>query len=512
MLKKSVSRRHFLKASGATLFLPVLESFIPSRAFAQANNQKSFVGIAAFNGLFRMSGPNSIMMPTTNPTSDQIPGFSSSMARHKIHYKSLTELQSANGKISELIDSRFNPYLSKMLMLQGFDYPSLGWRHHHGHFGNMADSFSGPNGMPAMASIEQVMAYSVHSANRTGFYKDASLVGQAIPYNANSAETGNYGASHYWANPNDKLNSSIKYSYPNNNPAALWDKYFKADSQAPSNAKGTLVDRTLASYQALRANPRLSAADKVRLDIHTNMLHETQKRVMKVGQMCNSLKPATNLSDRKLILRTLNDVIVSLIACGRCHSFLGWANSIISSNAEAWHTWSHEGYDGETDKIANASSYDNVVAQNKAVIDDMFLDLIAKLDSAGQLDNSLVVYIQEHSNRGHQSFNVPAMIAGSAGGVLKTGMYIDYRNLSSGEDKVYTRCGYPITQLLANVLRAVDVTPQEYEALNKNGYTHTKFIANSGYGHTKLDDGFTGHYNSSAWNNHNLSDWLPLIT
>src|SRR5579862_4224995 len=60
----SISRRHFLQGTGAALALPLLPSLLSKEARAQtAPVQKSFIGIAAFNGLYRMIGPYSQLMP-----------------------------------------------------------------------------------------------------------------------------------------------------------------------------------------------------------------------------------------------------------------------------------------------------------------------------------------------------------------------------------------------------------------------------------------------------------------
>lgn len=509
-----MTRRHFLQGAGGALLLPFLPSLFSEKAAAQvmSNTQKNFIGMAAFNGLFRMYGPTSILMPATNPVNNTLSGFAAQdlPGKHRIHSKLLSDIANANnGRISDLIDTSFSPYLGKMNMLQGLDYLALGWRHHHGQFGNMADSFSGPNGMPAMASIEQVMAFS------STFYKNPALIGKAVAYNANSAERGNYGASHTWANPASKATSEIVYTSPYSNPATLWDSFFKTQTATtPTNVKATLVDQVLNDYKNLRASSRLGAEDKVKLDQHIALLYETQKKVTAVGAVCNFLRPSSSLADRKLILQTLNSVIVALISCGYCHSFLGWANSLLSANPEDWHTWSHASYSSESDAIGNAADYNNLVEQNRSTLKDMFLDLVTKLDQAGHLNNSVVVWSQEHSKRGHEAWNVPVIMAGSAGGVFKTGQYIDYRNLNSGDDLTYTRLGFPITQLLGNILQAVDVLPAEYESYNKTDFSNSIFAAKSGYGHSKFDpDGFEGkaggHY--KTWAGHSLSSWLPLI-
>ena len=145
---------------------------------------------------------------------------------------------------------------------------------------------------------------------------------------------------------------------------------------------------------------------------------------------------------------------------------------------------------------------------------DMCLDLTKKLDANGLLESSVVAVIQEHNKRGHESWNVPVITFGAAGG-LKTGQYLDYRNFQfSRDDRVYSRLGYPINQLHANLLRACGVPTAEFEALNKQpdplfafktGYGVSRFQPIQGVGERIKQENYT------TWSGANLSDWLPGI-
>lgn len=508
------TRRHFLKSGSATVVLPLLASLMPEKIYAQSVMQKNFIGISAMNGLFPMYGPNSVLMPATNPANGTISGFTATdiAGKHKIHSKSLIDIKNSSGKISNIIDATYNPYLSKMLMLQGFDFTSCGWNHHTGMMGNMGATVGATSiSIPSTASIEHVMAYSLQSSSRSGFYKNATLSGKVVNYS--TPQPGGYGTAWTWSNPSSRSTSSIVLAKPYTNPATLWDAFFTSNQipQTVSNLKKTIVDQVLNDYLSLRSNSKLGKEDKVKLDNHMALLQETQRRVASVGSVCSSLRPATSFADRKMLLRALNDVIVSLIACGKCHSFHGWSYCIASSDAEDYHNWSHQGYNGDTDVVANAAAATSLLEHNRSIMNDMFLDVVTKLDQASLLDNSLVAVVQEHSKRGHQSWNIPVITAGSAGGILKTGQYVDYRDLNSGDDKEFVRFGFPANQLLANFLNALDVTPAEYEAYNPAGAISPVFANNSGYGAALfLDDTGKSHY-TGGWSGHNLSSWLPLI-
>ncbi len=510
-----LSRRHVLQGLGASLALPVLPSLLSKTAQAQALPvQKTFIGVLAQNGLYRMYGPDSQLMPplpvdyaaykTRGLTALAVPG------RHTVHSAPLAALASANsGKISDLIDSSFTPLLPKMTLLQGFDFMRNAYSHHHGQFGNAQfdASSTGAGGEP-MASIDQVLATSA------SFYVNSGRRGRAVCFTANSAEAGSgYEGSATFQNPSTPTLSSIVSTSPvYSNPLTLWDAFFTSGQPAQTPPlKKTLVDRVLADYQALRGNGRLGAEDKRRLDAHIEFLHQTQTRVNEVAPVCSALRPASSPADRKLLLHTLNDVLVSLIGCGLCHSFLGWAQSIASSSAEDYHKWSHEGFDNDTNSISNQTSYTSLVEHNRSLYKDLCLDLATKLDSVGLLDSTFIACVQEHNKRGHESWNVPIVTFGSAGGVFKTGQYLDYRDMANRDDLVYSRLGYPMNQFLSNVLLAMGLPKAEFEALNKS--PNPLFKANSGYGVAAFDPENGGRYEDhyANWSGHDLSDWLPMI-
>jgi hypothetical protein len=507
-----LSRRHLLQGLGAALALPVLESRLPRAAAAQtALPQKTFIGVMSANGLFRQLGPRSELMPPLpyDLAGYRALGLTQLSGRHPVHAGSLAALAAANGgRISALIDSDFTPYLAQMTMITGLDYVGLGNAsfHHHAQFGNLSFiGSSGPYFPPAAATLDQVLAYA------PSFYRDPTLKGRAVTYTSHWSESrANEGYSFTFADPSSPATSAI-VGTPGTfyNPATLWDRFFATATPSQRSLKKTLVDQVYADYRALRASPRLGSADRLKLDQHLGFLQDTQRRVEAVAAVCNTTRPPDNLTSYRDILKATNSVIVSLAACGLCHSFLGWSYALLSQNVDDWHAWAHAAYNNDTDTINDAALYASLLEQNRAVLKDMCLDLVVKLDQQGLLQSTVVACIQEHSKRGHEAWGVPAILFGSAG-TFKTGQYLDYRNLQSRDDQVFTRLGYPINQLWANLLLACGVPRTEFEPLNPAG--DSPFAARTGYASTNIaaDAGhFAGHY--AGWTGHDLSDWLPGI-
>jgi len=493
------SRRFFLQGAGAVLALPFLRSLLPKSAQADVGTPKTFIGIGAWNGLYRMYGPGSQLMPATPEQNGSLVGFQQYAVpgKHTIHHGSLSAVASANGgAVSDIIDQSYEGLLGKMMMLQGFDYTALGWYHHSGQFGNWHQTADKSEGNPDMGTLDVVVADHHAKVGSPGDLVAWSATWQDNQYGCSFRDDGSITTSRF------------------DNPATLWDKYF-GNSTIPTNFKELLVDRVLEDYKSLQNSPRLGAEDRQRLESHIAHLATTEAKIKQYSAVCQQLRPDENLTDRSLILRTFNDVIVGLVACGMCHSFMGWGMSLLSEDPDQWHVWSHQGYSNDDDTIADPTSYTSMVEQSRAVMKDMCLDLAQKLDALEQLDNSLIVCIQEHNKRGHESWNVPVVTFGSAGGTFKTDQYVDFRNIADRDDKEFSRFGFPMNQLYANVLLGMDVPASEFEALNKPRADGAKspFKPSSGYGvnaiHPDAMSSMGAHY--QGWTGHDLSSWLPLI-
>jgi len=493
------SRRFFLQGAGAALTLPFLRSLLPSSAQA-APTPKNLIGISARHGLYRMYGPTSELMPKTTVQNDTLLELQKvTTSAHPIHQGTLTELAD-NGVISALIDADFAPLLPKMMMLQGLDYTGLGG-HHNGQFGNW-ETMTSASGNPSMASLDVVVS---------DYYSKVGLGGDQVTYSA-SKKDNTYGPSFR----EDGTHTTSRFF----NPATLWDKYL-GNSTIPTDFKELLVDQVLEDYKSVRAGARLGSEDRHRVDAHIEHLFETQTKIKTISAACTQERPEEGILDRQLVLETFNDVIVGLIACDMCHVFLGWALALVSDDPEVWHAWAHGAYSSTEDSIADLTSYQKMKEQNGLIMKVMCLDLAKKLDALELLDDSLIVCIQEHNKRGHEAFNVPVITFGSAGGAFKTNQYVDYRYIGNPDmdcdDYGTSRYGFPMQQLYANILLAMGVPAEEFEALNKprsDGATGP-FQPGSGYGMNLIHD-YNGprmlkHYSKSWWNGYDLSGWLPLI-
>ncbi|HEX4633360.1 MAG TPA: DUF1552 domain-containing protein, partial [Gemmatimonadales bacterium] len=293
----SLSRRHFLQGAGATLALPLLPSLMSREARAQAAPvQKSFIGIAAYNGLYRMIGPYSQLMPPLPYDITSTAGFTplSPPGLHTLYSRPLSTLVS-NGQISDIIDASFNAMLPKMLMMQGFDFLPF-YAHHHAHFGNGAASSDFESVSP-MASLDQVLASS------TSFYKTAALKGRSLAYTANDAEAGGPLGSLYpgglassatYQDPTHPTNGGIIPTARSCNPQAVWDHFFSSGAQSGPSLKATMVDRVLQDYKAVRNGKTIGSADAQILDQHVAFLQTAEQQVQATSGCTPGVRPPTH--------------------------------------------------------------------------------------------------------------------------------------------------------------------------------------------------------------------------
>ena len=277
MKYSKTSRRFFLHGAGAALTLPVLASLTTSSADAQAAT-KSFIGIGAWNGLYKMYGPESQLMPKTPENGSTLvrlsrrppPRTTRSTTRRSPRWRA------NGGQISDIIDAEFTPYLGKMLMMQGFDYPALGYYHHSGQFGNWHQTAEQTEGNPDMATLDVVLSE---------YFAKVGLPGDMVAYSA-SWRDNQWGCSY-----RDRRRA---HHQPLRQPAALWDKYF-ANAHDPDGAQGAARrSRARGLPSRCKNNPRLGSRGPARLDAHIEHLAATETEDQEVRARCaTSCAPTT---------------------------------------------------------------------------------------------------------------------------------------------------------------------------------------------------------------------------
>lgn len=218
-----------------------------------------------------------------------------------------------------------------------------------------------------------------------------------------------------------------------------------------------------------------------------------------------------------------NDVIAMALACGSTRIAVMGTDEYryeIDNITGDWHQdvahqWSTPG--------AQA----HLLAANQGAFRHAFLDLARKLDAVEDapgvtvLDNTLMVWLWESGEETHSNNEVPVLMAGKAGGFLRTGQYCDYRDLSAGGQltqwgsSVSERPGLSQNQFLATCLQALGVSASEFNNLPNSGFQlMSGGPANTGYGFAQIADFYsTGRANHTRTleTMTNMNTLLPFL-
>jgi hypothetical protein len=304
---------------------------------------------------------------------------------------------------------------------------------------------------------------------------------------------------------NGQTGGTVQQLKARTNPHDVWNDLFSGlvDSgtaqPAPSN-DALLIDKVLDQYKALRRSSRLSGEDKTKVDQYVNLVTELQAK-LGARPMLSCTRPVepasldnnsgTDPGDIKTKWDLFLDLVTAAVMCDRTriitigvHKALGPgpdpSNSTLvghyhseDASGGTWHGLAHD--------FGNENSRRMLQGINSWIAGEVFAKLLEKLSvpeigGSSLLDNSLVYWGNELGFN-HIGYSVPCILAGSAGGYLKTGRYLDYIDWDghayfSQEDGNVIK-GIPHNRFLATMLQAMGLSPSDYERPGQPGYGST---------------------------------------
>jgi hypothetical protein len=465
----SFSRRQFLRAnSGFTLGLPFLPSLAPRAARAAGVDVKRFVAITTEHGA--VAGSNMC------PADGMLTSSRELYTGHTIRWGNLVASGADNearvcpvvrAPKAELTDR----LLGKLNILRGFDV-HFDTSHQQGcHLGNFSANLGGYKGAPR-PTIDHVMAWSNSVyPNLTGVKMRGVVTGQD-----NKMTFG-------WSNPPAKSGTVQSISnIPSNKE--LFSKLIGVPA-TPSGVgpRKPLIDRVLANYRSLReSNRRLSASDRQRVDDHMARLAEIERRMTVTTSprmACQQAGPATdsgsllNRNPRDIdgvkYFGLMNDIIAMAFACDTTRVVVMPVIATMVAYSGDWHQ--------NIAHMARNPDPQRILAEGLAnTFRFVFLDLARKLDGIEQspgvslLDTTWMQWTQEAGPETHWTSDLTHLTFGSAGGAIKTGVYVDYRNRTSN----LRFKGLAHRQFLGNALASMGVPKAEYDPRNEGGYGDPK--------------------------------------
>jgi hypothetical protein len=416
MSKKTMNRRLFLRgAGGVVMGLPLLES-LGGGLVRPARAQDAIFRYAIF-----MRQGNGVLQEKFWPSAGQAITQASLQA----------DLDSGDKAVGVLAS-----YADKLNIVRGlsYEYSGTGCGHADGCFQCLtASTPDGNNSNETLAmgpSLDWVISQTLDPAGSepVSLYAGAtsSFLGDVILYR---------GAQERRAGEQNPMNA--------------YNRLFGDAVIDPGTDPGTDEQNRLAlqrksvndivrgEMQALLARPELSANDKKRLDDHFQAIRDLE---VNIGTMGCQISPLGEFDDENVdeVVQTHMDLIALAMACGKSHAAtlcIGNGNdqtqyTVDGVMFERYHHISHrvrsDGSDGE--EIPDAEELHHKIDKKFAGYYKYLLDKLSSFTtpSGTLLDDGATVWLNDLADGPpHGSQDVPWVVAGSCGGKLKTGQYLE---------------------------------------------------------------------------------------
>ncbi|MFT5358566.1 MAG: hypothetical protein ACI9KE_005805 [Polyangiales bacterium] len=447
-----LTRRMFLRgAAGASLAIPFLPSLLPRHVHAQEDNEPRLVGVGSRYGTFRQNWEVDMRGETQiEPNAWK------------------TSLSSIDGPISRTLDGKFDGLRSKMAVFQGLDGTSGG-----GH--NQSFPFSGSThsgGSDAYDSRPH-HPYSLDTVVERApeFYGDAPppvpVLRSAPAYRGDAL-----------LNISWYTDESESFTLPyERNAATLFSGIFTGGEpmEDPNALRIRAMDRVLEDYRRVQGHRRLSLEDRRRLENYGDLVQglsgrlERTRAVSCIGptQLDTSGAPLSDVYTNHI------DIMVASLACSVTRVAMLWIpdHDDLDSSQSIFHGWSHGRDDGGGAGTDLANEANMLAAYDW--IGGRVAELLTKLDAVEMpggstlLDQSAVLWSNELGGaQHHTNIGTPVMVAGSAGGRLRTDVAYDFRarprRLWAGRND-FPPLGRPYNQLLISLLSAMGLARSSWQ-------------------------------------------------
>lgn len=515
ILHDPLSRRLFLGGAGVLVALPTLDSLLPRVASAQATTDpKRFICMKSFSTqLIKKWYPsfsgNGYQLKDDVYSGSKADGstlLTQTLDGGPYTQAPLSDFQTSAG-ISPILGPFLNPYLDKLTLIRGLDFlPSV-----NHNFGGLLGNFSSctaatpcdADELGDVPTIDQVLAYSSKFYGSTPALRSLHI-SQGVEDAMSFTNFGQMGAM-------------VEQLKTRTNPLDVWNDVFASlvlpddDGSSPSvDPNALLVDNVIEQYRELTKSSRLSRVDKDKLEQHVSLLSEVQARLGGTGfTSLSCMKPVepeslanntgTDPSDITMKWDLFLDLVVLALSCDRTrlvtmgvHKALGPGPSpddptlmgqyhSEDASGGTWHGLAHD-WDNENSRRM-------LEGINAWIAEEVFGKLVAKMDAVEEsdgntlLDNSLVYWGNELGFN-HIAYSVPCLLAGSAGGAITPGRYLDYidwegQSYFSQEDGNVIK-GIPHNRFLVTVLQAMGLSPEDYEMDGQPGYGSTSVNGRDG--------------------------------
>jgi hypothetical protein len=411
-----LSRRAMLRgAGGVALGLPFLEAMRPfgmrrSQAAASAP-PKRFIVFFTPDGNIREN-----WLPTGTETSFTLSRILTPLAENQ---QSVVVLDGIENKVGGYSATPGDDHMKGMgTMLTGIGLLP----------GNTQGGAGDPAGLASGISVDQQIAAAIGATTK---FRSLELGVQA----GSAGTVWGYTA---YSGANQPLP-------PDDNPASVWNRVFSAFGGDAAllrqrAERKSVLDAVMQSYNKL--NPRLGALDKAKLDEHLVNIRDLEQRLgaaPTMGAAC--MKPAMPATidyranaNFPAVGKLQMDLLVMAMACDLTRvGTIQWEQSVGDIRftwvdptiTRGHHDMSHDG-DSATGTIEMLTKINVWYAQQFNYLLNA-LKNAKEADGSSLLDNTLVLWCNELSRGNvHSHDHMPFVLAGGAGGALRTGRFVSY--------------------------------------------------------------------------------------
>lgn len=441
----------FLRGLGGyALSIPFLESLAPKAHAATATPPMRF------SMMFSRFGRDMSQWYPNVPDSAMI-RFDGGLA------KSFADLPKP---LSYILNSAYNPVLSKVALIRGLDCLSTSGNH------NAAVPTTGSSQDPGGASgfgysIDSVLEESQKyypTLPRLGALRTAPYATQPFSEFTSFSYTSKVKQGqliNYAWNPLDIYNSLLN---PQNNQ--LIDQ---------RNGKiRSVTDVVMDNFSKTMNSRAISSDDKRRLENYMTLQSEIHNQMAVVAPQCGMAQAPGSPTIANEIHKAMIKLEVAALACGVTKIVM---HSLLHNNdveEPHWHDYAHGG-----EYTINPATGRSFHSEYNRYTMDLVAYYLNTLDSVQEsngtlLDNTLFIYSSEDGTGSHEHFDLPVLVAG-AKGKLKTGYFIDYRPrpfvpIINQREKQMLYAGRPYNSMLVTAFKALGLGEADYQKFGMQGF------------------------------------------
>lgn len=453
------NRRTFLRgAGGAMLSLPLLSSLTPRIARSQDDVPVRLVVFVSKNGVYAKNWHNTSLSP------DQ---------RLEEHAHTMPLSDFGEMAINPTLGNEHRHLYPKLNLIRGLDIVTSALHQTPGPLSaSCSNSASSVHGSGERIRSHPTTSHSMDTLLDERIYESEPTM-RAIRVSPFLSLGGSGGR---WAMVSHRNGDGIASE---TSLSSLYDQLFGnlshdlPDRSAQQAGQLGALDSALPEIQRLSRSPHISAADRRTLDSYFGRMSELRSN-MANRRAIACMAPPSPTSERDSydtplgFYQQTNDMITAAFACDLTRiAILNVQHGNENVRTDNLHGNSHHEF------RSPSPGHDATDLNYYRTQASFYFDLVNKMDAIVEpngetmLDNSVVLWVNTLGvGDYHRNNNIPVLMAGSAGGRIRTGQFLDYERRPSqleANNNRWRNIGRPYHNLLTDIMRCHGLTPRDWE-------------------------------------------------